>query len=327
MQQKKRNKSNRATIKSKFLFPLIFMGWQVLSPSAGWTYEAVSKFSGEQLTGTVTLKGKIPPLKRFNLVLFSDPYYCGRISDGRGWRISPLPLIGKHNELAGAVVFLKEVKRGKPSITTSTIIQAKNCVFRPYVSAIQIGQPFHFQNWDPIQHKLEVFLTTQKGAQSLLAKNLKPHPDNRKQDFLSSKQTGLHRSGPEVQYQFDRPGVLVFRCRLHDYMQSWTVVLPHPYFSMTSENGEFSIKDIPPGEYQLIVWHPLGKQETTIEVGDKRTPNINILLTPNSPTIYPEEKLGHNPYGIDLIGDSSIVPTIERQKWNPDNENPIGDPS
>jgi hypothetical protein len=306
------------------LLPLFFMGLEFLGNGVGWTYEALPGFTGKQLTGTVKLKGKIPTPKRFNLVLFSDPYYCGRISDGKGWRITPTPGLGEHEELPGAVVYLEEVKKGKPGTTSPTIIQTKNCVFLPYISATQIGQTFHFQNWDPIQHKLAVFLTSQQGAQPLLGQNLQPHLENRKSDFLSEEQTGLHRSGPEVQYRIDRPGILVFRCRLHDYMEGWSVVIPHPYFSMTGKNGEFSLQDIPPGAYNLIVWHPLGTQETTIQVGPGHTYDMSILITPTSHTMYAEEGPENNPFGIDLVGDSSIVPSVERQKWDPARERPIG---
>jgi len=306
-----------------FLSP-VFICLEFLLTGVGWTYEALPGFTGKHLTGTIRLKGEITPPKRFNLVLFSDPYYCGRISDGRGWRITPMPALGEHEELPGAVVYLEEVKKGKPGTTSPTIIQTKNCVFLPYISATQIGQTFHFQNWDPIQHKLAVFLTSQQGAQPLLGQNLQPHPENRKSDFLSEEQTGLHRSGPEVQYRIDGPGILVFRCRLHDYMEGWSVSLPHPYFSITGKNGEFSLKDIPPGAYNLIVWHPLGTQETTIQVGPGQTHDMNILITPTSHTIYAEEEPVNNPFGIDLVGDSSIAPSVERQKWDPARERPIG---
>ncbi len=312
------------SIMTGILLSILFVGLNVLIPVVGWTYEALPDFTGKKLTGTVKLKGKVPTPKRFNLVLFSDPYYCGRISDGKGWRISPMPELGEHAALPGAIVFLEDVKKGKLGNTSETIIQTKNCVFLPYVSVTQLGQTFHFQNWDPVQHKLEVFLTSKQGAQSLFGETLQPHPENRKSDFLSTGQTGRHQAGTEIQYKTHKSGILVFRCKLHDYMEGWSLVLPHPYFSLTGKDGEFSLADIPPGTYNLIVWHPLGQQETIIEVGAKHTSHIKILITPNSPTIYAEEETANNPFGIDLVGDSSIVPTAELQKWEPRIENNLG---
>ena len=95
-------------------------------------------------------------------------------------------------------------------------------------------------------------------------------------------------------------------------------------FPSQEKTEKFSLKDIPPGTYNLIVWHPLGKQETAIEVRARPAKHMNILITPTSPTTYPEEALGNNPFGIDLVGDSSIVPTVELQKWEPRSESAIG---
>jgi hypothetical protein len=110
-------------------------------------------------------------------------------------------------------------------------------------------------------------------------------------------------------------------------MEGWSLVLPHPYFSITGENGEFSLEDIPPGVYNLIVWHPLGQQEGNIQIGSGHTQHMNILMTPTVPTTYPEEEAVNNPFGIDLVGDSSIVPTVERQKWDSGREKASGDAS
>ena len=41
----------------------------------------------ESIEGTVTLEGAVPEPKGFNLITFPDPQYCGRISNGKGWRL------------------------------------------------------------------------------------------------------------------------------------------------------------------------------------------------------------------------------------------------
>ena len=316
MHQKKPRRSKREKIQWMFLLSFVMIGLETLLSISAWAYEGLPGFTGKQLTGTVKLDGKLPVPTRFNLVLFSDPYYCGRISDGKGWRLAPMPTIGEHDELAGAVVFLEDVKKGKLGTPSTTMIKTQNCVFLPYVTATQVGHTYHFRNWDPIQHKLEVFLTSQQGAQTLIGHNLEPHPENRKSDFLSEEQTGLHRAGPEIKFQNDRPGLVVFRCGLHDYMEGWSLVVPHPYFFVTGKNGKFSLKDIPPGIYNLIVWHPLGKKEVTIDIGTMLTQDVTIFVTLNSRNTDLEEEPMNNPFGIDLVGDSSIVPVVELQEWN-----------
>ena len=51
-------------------------------------YEVVEVEHGGTITGTVTLQGQpMPTSQGFNLVTFPDPEYCGRISNGSGWRL------------------------------------------------------------------------------------------------------------------------------------------------------------------------------------------------------------------------------------------------
>ncbi|MDE3036308.1 MAG: carboxypeptidase regulatory-like domain-containing protein, partial [Nitrospirota bacterium] len=52
-----------------------------------WAYEEITVPDGGTLTGQVTLEGAVPKPKGYNLTTLPDPLYCGRISDGQGWRI------------------------------------------------------------------------------------------------------------------------------------------------------------------------------------------------------------------------------------------------
>ena len=50
-------------------------------------------------------------------------------------------------------------------------------------------------------------------------------------------------------------------------MSAYIVVTDHPYFAVTDLYGEYELSDIPPGTYQLKVWHEsLGVQEKRIEI-------------------------------------------------------------
>ncbi len=58
-----------------------------LSVGAASAYDVIEVPHGGKIEGTVELKGAIPEPKGFNLITFPDPAYCGRISNGRGWRL------------------------------------------------------------------------------------------------------------------------------------------------------------------------------------------------------------------------------------------------
>ncbi|MER3423503.1 MAG: hypothetical protein C4293_09985, partial [Nitrospiraceae bacterium] len=49
-------------------------------------YEEVTVSDGGTLSGAVILEGKVPRPKGYNLTTLPDSIYCGRISDGQGWR-------------------------------------------------------------------------------------------------------------------------------------------------------------------------------------------------------------------------------------------------
>ena len=71
-----------------------------------------------------------------------------------------------------------------------------------------------------------------------------------------------------------KPGESIFRmqCDQHEFMQVWALPVTNPYYAVVGEDGKFEIKDIPPGKYKLVAWHPaLNKQkplEQEIEVKD-----------------------------------------------------------
>jgi hypothetical protein len=38
-------------------------------------------------------------------------------------------------------------------------------------------------------------------------------------------------------------------------MNAEVLVVPHPYYTVTDESGRFKLKDVPPGEYEIVAWH------------------------------------------------------------------------
>ena len=56
-------------------------------------------------------------------------------------------------------------------------------------------------------------------------------------------------------------------CDVHGWMKSWVHVVDHPYYCVTNSEGEFVLNDIPPGKYNLKVWHEtLGEVESEVVV-------------------------------------------------------------
>ena len=54
----------------------------------------------------------------------------------------------------------------------------------------------------------------------------------------------------------NREGIVDLRCNAgHVWMNAEMMVVPHPYFVVTDEDGSFKLTDVPAGEYEIEAWH------------------------------------------------------------------------
>ena len=62
------------------------------------------------------------------------------------------------------------------------------------------------------------------------------------------------------------------KCNVHPWMRTYIGVVSHPFFAVSGDDGSFTIKGLPPGEYTLEAIHEkLGTQEIKVKVGAKET--------------------------------------------------------
>ena len=67
---------------------------------------------------------------------------------------------------------------------------------------------------------------------------------------------------------------------LHFYLDmiGYIVIVPTPYFALTTYDGTFTIKNVPPGTYTLKTWSADGKPTTqSITVTDATT-NVDLAV-------------------------------------------------
>ena len=110
----------------------------LVSQERAFAYEEVAVADGGSLVGTVTLSGKVPGPKGYNLTTLPDPVYCGRISDGRGWRLLQPFEVGEAVTFRQVVVHIEAIERGKAFPHTGPPrIEATDCRFLPFVSIVR----------------------------------------------------------------------------------------------------------------------------------------------------------------------------------------------
>jgi len=62
--------------------------------------------------------------------------------------------------------------------------------------------------------------------------------------------------GQEITRPMTRAGVVSLRCNAgHVWMNGEMIVASHPYYAVTDSDGNFSLTDVPPGQYEIVAWH------------------------------------------------------------------------
>jgi hypothetical protein len=288
-----------------------------------YAYEAITVTDGGTLTGTVTLEGPVPRPKGYNLTTLPDPLYCGRISDGRGWRILQPFNVGPAGEFRDVVVYLEGLDKGKPFPADSVPrIEAKDCLFLPFTTVVRDDESVTVVNMDPVMHDIQAYETSHLGPRVLFNVPLPmnpAHPRNFK-DRTDAALYHRHMAGApmkELVKLSKGRRVFVMQCGFHAYMESWGVAVTNPYFAKTDERGRFTLTDVPPGTYKVVVWHPYVRTaiEQTVTIGPKATVETTIAVPAPTGRLYANEVLEHDyvRYSVTEEQKKEIEPLVHKQ--------------
>ncbi|WGS52520.1 methylamine utilization protein [Paraburkholderia sp. D15] len=110
-------------------------------------------------------------------------------------------------------------------------IAQRNKTFVPLVSVIQTGAAVKLPNLDDIAHDV-YSLSAPKRFELKLYRGVPAHP-----------------------VVFDKPGLVVLGCNIHDMMVAYLLVVHTPYFAKTDANGNASLADLPADRYRVTAWH------------------------------------------------------------------------
>jgi plastocyanin len=166
--------------------------------------------------------------------------------------------------LADVVVSLVPPGHGAaPPRPAPSIMDQQNKTFVPSVLPVPVGTAVTFPNRDNIRHHVYSFSPAKRF------------------------ELPLYIGTPAAPVVFDKPGVVVLGCNIHDWMVGYIYVLDTPYFAKTAEDGKVRLGDVPPGAYEARVWHPRMRGEPekvskpiTIAAGDPRQIAFVVALKP-----------------------------------------------
>jgi len=165
----------------------------------------------------------------------------------------------------------------------------KDKSFRPDLLVIPVGGKVEFPNSDPFFHN--VF--------SLF--------EGKRFDL------GLYESGTTRFVQFDKPGISFIFCNIHAQMSAVIITLTTPYYGVSDPRGQLTINDVPPGRYELQIFHAAVPpdalraltREVTIAPGQNTLGNFTLAET--------DTLVAHkNKYGYDYDRPDPVSPAYSR---------------
>ncbi len=230
----------------------ILLCWVVTPVNFAHAYEEDPGINGATVRGRVTLTGHIPKLKP--LMVPRDIDVCGPTIPNEVLQVDKAS-----RGIAAVVVSLEGVPKGKPIPKDSSfVVQNLSCRFHPRANVTTVGGLLEIWNKDPILHNTHIRLENNFG--STVINVVQP---------VGAK---------PITRELHQPGFLVVRCDAHPFMHASIHVFEHPYFAVTNGAGEFEMTKVPPGTYQLHLWHELlGTQQETINIPDTGDP-ITVIL-------------------------------------------------
>lgn len=174
--------------------------------------------------------------------------------------------------LGNAVISLKGPAGSAPA-TEKGVMDQREKQFAPYVLAVRTGTAVTFPNSDNIRHHVYSFSPAKRF------------------------ELRLYQGTPAEPVVFDKPGVVVLGCNIHDWMLGYVYITDDPFFAVSDDAGRLSL-DLPPGQYSVSLWHPQVANMLPVAAGEIDIPAaghaqrfpLTLQAPPAMPPHAPAEK-------------------------------------
>ncbi|MBI4839760.1 MAG: hypothetical protein HY803_01575 [candidate division NC10 bacterium] len=200
------------------------------------------------ISGKITLAGEPPAKKKLDVT--KDKEVCAKVE-----HFDESLVVGSDKGVANVVVTVVGAKGGKFA-SEKVELDQKGCRYTPRVVVVPTTGQLDILNSDGILHNIHTYSTANPSIN-------KAQPKFKK--VLTEK--------------FAKPEIIKAACDAHAWMTGWIVVTDHPFVAVTDEKGNFTIKDVPAGNYKVEIWHEtLGKQVKEVSVKAKEGAKLTVEL-------------------------------------------------
>ena len=207
----------------------------------------VGPASAASIKGTVQFTGGAVEQKRLAVTI--DNHVCGTAKD------ADTLMLSAQKGVRNAVVWIDAPATKVDMPATPVQVDQQQCVFTPRVVMVPVGRTVEFLNSDRLLHNI--------------------HTQGRENPRYNRTQP----KGRTIPLTFSKPEIVEVVCDLHPWMRAWVVVIDHPFYAVTNADGEFLIRNVPPGSHKLRVWQEmLGTTTRDVTVGAEDLSGITVPM-------------------------------------------------
>ena len=207
-----------------------------------------------EIAGKIYFKGTKPKLLPLDMgkdpVCVSEHSAAVHAQDGT---------VNSNGTLPNAFVYIKQgsVNLAGPAPRNSVDLTQSGCMYEPHVLGIMVGQPLQVLTLDPTTHNIHVVAKINR-------------------EWNVTQQPG----SPSVIRKFTHPEIMIpVHCNEHPWMKAYIGVVSNPFYAVTGSDGNFVLKNVPPGEYTLAVWTAtFGTQEQKVVVRPGETATADLTF-------------------------------------------------
>ncbi|MBI5217141.1 MAG: carboxypeptidase regulatory-like domain-containing protein [Ignavibacteriae bacterium] len=207
------------------------------------------------VSGKINFKGAKPAPSKIKM---SSDQKCMKVHSGKDV-VSDQVVVNANNTLRWTFVYVKKGLEGKkfPQPKNKASIDQQGCMYSPHVLGMMVNQPLEIINSDPTMHNIHAL------------------PKNSPQFNI-----GQPIKGQRTTKTFAKAETMVrVKCDVHNWMGAWVGVLDHPFFAVSDGDGNFAIKDLPAGDYELEAWHEkFGTKTMKVKVGASDTQTADFTF-------------------------------------------------
>jgi len=225
---------------------------KVITPVTESTTAAPSNSAVANVKGVIDFEGVAPVGKRILL-----PAACAKSNPGTIYSNEVIVNNGKLQNVLVRVIKGLEGKTFTDVPTVPVILDQKGCIYHPRVVAARVGQEVVIINSDTVFHNVR----------SISKNNPTFNVPMAKKDQRISK-------------RFDHAEIfLQAKCSVHPWMGANIAVIEHPYFAISNEQGEFTLKNLPEGHYTIEAWHEVfGTKTVDITVSNQSNEIVKFVF-------------------------------------------------